>query len=260
MAAFVAIFFSKRWIIPTILAVLGVIVLARLGIWQLDRLDQRRSFNQEVFTQIEAEQLDLNDDIPVNIDEMEYRSVNLQGMYDFDHQVALRNQDYHLNLGVHLLTPLKLEGSDRVVIVDRGWIPQEYYLNGDWSLFDHQDTDTFQGVVRRYQSEPDFGRSTDPIPNPGDPPLKSWQMANIPAIARQIPYPIVEEIYIQLIPEEGALPSADPLATTLPLPSDVDVDLTEGNHQSYALQWFTFATILAVGYPIYVLRTEQKRR
>ena len=34
---------SRRWIIPTILVIVGMIVLARLGIWQLDRLQQKRT-------------------------------------------------------------------------------------------------------------------------------------------------------------------------------------------------------------------------
>jgi surfeit locus 1 family protein len=31
-------------------------------------------------------------------------------------------------------------------------------------------------------------------------------------------------------------------------------DLSDGPHLSYAIQWFSFATIALVGYPIYVRR------
>ena len=45
---FVLRLFSKRWILTTLLAFAGVLVLARLGIWQLDRLAERRAFNARV--------------------------------------------------------------------------------------------------------------------------------------------------------------------------------------------------------------------
>ena len=35
----------KRWWLPTILVILGMIGLARLGVWQLDRLQQKRDYN-----------------------------------------------------------------------------------------------------------------------------------------------------------------------------------------------------------------------
>ncbi len=44
--------FSRRWFLATILVVVGVAVNIRLGIWQLDRLEQRRAFNTRVLAQI----------------------------------------------------------------------------------------------------------------------------------------------------------------------------------------------------------------
>jgi len=34
------------------------------------------------------------------------------------------------------------------------------------------------------------------------------------------------------------------------------VELTEGSHFGYALQWFSFAAILFVGYPFYLRKQE----
>ena len=44
------------------------------------------------------------------------------GTYDFEHQVAIRNQYYNNQYGYHLLTPFALS-DDETVLVDRGWIP-----------------------------------------------------------------------------------------------------------------------------------------
>ncbi|MFZ6030060.1 MAG: SURF1 family protein [Chloroflexota bacterium] len=250
-------FFSRRWLLPTVLALAGVVVLVRLGLWQLDRLEQRRAFNERVLAQVNAATLDLNHTIPGDIDRMEYRPVVLRGSYDFAHQVALRNQDYHLHLGAHLLTPFKLAGSEQAVLVDRGWIPQDDFLSGDWAKFDRPGETTLQGVVRVSQDKPDFGQIGDPTPAPGAPPRTAWRLANVPIIARQIPYSLLTSVYIQRTPEiEAARPVEN---ITEPLASSPDLDLSEGNHQSYALQWFSFAAILALGYPVYVLQTERKK-
>ena len=37
-----------------------------------------------------------------------------------------------------------------------------------------------------------------------------------------------------------------------------DIELTEGSHFGYALQWFTFASILFIGYPFYLRKQEIK--
>ncbi len=241
-------FASLRFWITSFLVLLAVGVLIRLGIWQLDRLEQRRAFNARVQAQLQQPTLVLDaTTLQENLYGMEYRSVLVQGEYDFEHQVALRNQAYQNRWGVALLTPLKVAGSDLAIMVNRGWIPGEDFLSGNWSDFDQPGQVTVIGVIRRAQSKPDFGRRSDPIPSPADPPLRAWNLANIGAIAQQIPYPIVQDVYIQQTEGEGA-------SAHLPVPATLELDLSEGPHLGYALQWFTFAAIVAIGYPILIRR------
>jgi surfeit locus 1 family protein len=37
-----------------------------------------------------------------------------------------------------------------------------------------------------------------------------------------------------------------------PYPATETPDLSEGPHMGYALQWFGFAAVLAIGYPLFV--------
>ena len=193
-----------------------------------------------------------------DLSQMEYRSVIVTGLYDFDHQVALRNQAYQLEFGAHLLTPLKIDGSDRAVLVDRGWIPQDIYLSGKWDRFDETGPVQVRGVIRLSQTKPQMGSINDPIPNAGEPPLLSWNLANVAGIARQVPYSLLP-VYIQKSPDpqHPTPPYPDPASMTLPYPVDPPLDLTEGNHLSYALQWFTYAVILLVGYIGLIFRAER---
>ena len=71
--------FSRKWLPATFLAAAGMALCVRLGIWQLDRLDQRRIFNAQVESMRAAPELDLNDGVPAEIDSMEWRAVTVAG-------------------------------------------------------------------------------------------------------------------------------------------------------------------------------------
>ena len=84
--------FQRKWIFATLLVLAGTALCVRLGIWQLDRLDQRRAFNHQVESMRAMQALDLNQEQPENIADMEWRAVKVEGEYDFANQIALRNQ------------------------------------------------------------------------------------------------------------------------------------------------------------------------
>ena len=94
-----------------------------------------------------------------------------------------------------------------------------------------------------------LGGRADDLPGPGEPPLVAWNWINIPNISHQIPYELLP-VYLVRLP--------DPNNNQLPYRIHQELDLTEGPHLGYAFQWFTFAAILAIGYPVYV-RKEEKR-
>ena len=237
---------SRRWFLTTLLALAAVGVLIRLGIWQLDRLAQRREFNARVIAQQKADPFTL-DSQSVGADQlsMEYRAVVVTGKYDPAQQVVLRNQVWQNQPGVHLLTPLVISGTNRAVLVDRGWIPSEETAPDKRSKYDEPGIITVRGVLRRAQAKPDFGGVPDPLLAAGQTRLDAWNIVNLERISQQVSVPLLPA-YIQQSP--GSTQTAPPYRT------EPQLDLTEGPHFSYALQWFAFAAILAIGYPVYVKR------
>ncbi len=242
--------FSRRWILTTLLVFAAMAVMIRLGIWQLDRLQSRRLFNARVLAQVNQPPLLLNGAaLSMDLTGMEYRQVVVEGEYDHANEVALRNQSWNNQIGVHLLTPLKIAGSNRYVLVDRGWVPVTDFQNHDWSAYQQPGKVSLTGVIRLSSNKPDWGRRTDPTPAPGE-RLEVWNFANVEAIGAQLPYPLLP-VYIQAAP--------DPAWTGLPYRALPDLDLTEGPHLGYAFQWFTFAAILGLGYPFFIRRQEAAR-
>jgi len=252
--------FSRRWWWTTLLVLLAMGVLIRLGFWQLDRLDQRRMFNAHVQEVQAMSPLVLTaETLEEPLETMEYRAVSVTGEYDAGHQVALRNQAWHGELGYTLLTPFKIAGTDMSILINRGWVPAADSTPDGDQTYPQPGVVTVTGIIRLSQTAPDFGRRSDPTPQAGQ-ILSVWNLANVEAIAFQIPFPILP-VYLQRAPDTS-FPS-DINAWTddlLPFPSLPELELTEGPHMGYALQWFTFAAILGIGYPIFLKRELQDNR
>ena len=239
----IRLLFSRQWWWTTLLVIAAAGVMVRLGMWQLDRLDQRRGFNARVSAQIARPPLTLDAaSLAEDLAGMEYRQVVVTGTYDHAQQVALRNQEHDGRLGVHLLTPLRIAGADMAVLVDRGWIPAEDAAPERWGAYDEPGLVEVRGVIRQSRGRPDFGGVADPTPAPGQ-RLSAWNMANVEGIGRQTSLRLAP-IYVQQAP--------DPPRAALPARSQPQLDLGEGSHMGYALQWFAFAAVLAIGYLRYL--------
>lgn len=234
--------FSHAWLITTLLVFLGTAFCIRMGIWQLDRLEQRRAFNTQVENMRAVKSLDLNQNLPADISAMEWRAVTVTGKYDFENQVALRNQYNGDQYGYHLITPLLFSGG--AVLVDRGWIPADgNAAPSDWNKYDEMGQVTVTGQIRLGQKKPAFGGVADA--DTGH--LDIWNNLNVVRISEQSPYPILP-VYMQ--------PNKIENDSVPPIPFQPVVELTEGPHFGYALQWFAFATILFVGYPFFLRKQE----
>jgi len=237
--------FHRKWLITTLLVLLGTALCVRLGIWQLDRLEARRAFNAQVQAMRALPPLNLDQDESDTIQDMEWRAVQVKGHYDFENQIAIRNQYNGGQYGYHLLTPLLFDGT--AVLVDRGWIPADgNSAPDDWRKYDEVGEVNLSGQIRLGQGKPVIGGMADALPENGT-RLEIWNNADVKRIAGQLPYPILP-VYLQL--------DSDAQDTEPPIPFQPEVELTEGSHFGYALQWFTFATILFVGYPFFLRKQE----
>ncbi len=237
---------SRKWIFTTVLVIAAVLVMARLGIWQLNRLDSRRAFNARVLEQQEANPIVLNPEtISDDLYAMEYRSVLVQGSFIPEQEILLRNQAYSGQIGYQLFSPLLIAGTDQAILVQRGWIPEESATAADRSAYFDPGQVTVEGILRR--PETDFGLRliADPTLAPGEGRLEIWNNLDFERLSQQFDGSLVN-MYIQVLSHEGG--------EGYPRPLPFQLELTEGSHLGYAVQWFLFAIILLVGFPIFVIR------
>ena len=191
---------SRQWWKTTLLVLAAVIVMVRLGFWQLDRLAQRKAFNSRVEAQLAEPSLELtNQNSALDLYNMEYRDAIVSGEYDHERQVVLRNQDWQGRLGVHLITPLIIDGSDQAVLVDRGWVPYEDFTSDNLEQYNESGVVEVTGAMRRSQTKPMIGGQADQIPGPGESPSLAWYWININGISGQMPY-VLLPVYLHSSP------------------------------------------------------------
>jgi surfeit locus 1 family protein len=236
---------TRRWILGHLIVLLVVVGCVVAGFWQLDRLDQRRSFNARVERQLSRAPQPLDQVITpgTRIDPaaVAYRRVEVEGTYDVSREVVLVGRSLNEQTGNDLLTPL-VTSDRRVIFVNRGWVPPQFEQPPVAQAIPPTGTVRLTGVLfppESISSGTRQGRASELV------------RIDIGLLRQQVPYPAYPD-YLWLQTQDpaqtGALPQRVPLPT-----------LNEGPHLSYAIQWFIFATIGVVGYPV-LMRREIRRR
>ena len=233
----------RRWIGLTLFAVVVVGVCVRLGLWQLDRLEGRREFNDRYASGLAKAPRPLEDLLREG-DPLAYRQAIAIGRYDTEHEVILYGRSLEGQAGNHVLTPLVL-ADGRAVVVDRGWVPFEMDEPPVGGAPPGETEVEVQGTL--FAPQPGGAGEIEA----GQDRVTTMRSVDVDAIARDVPYDLVPW-FLQL---RSQIPSGGDLPVPAPLP-----ELDDGPHLSYAFQWFAFATIAAVGYVILVRREVADRR
>lgn len=223
-----------RWLAVTLLVLVAAGVMTGLGFWQKGRLDGRRAGNAAVARQIAAPPLTLDGTNLATLDPstLTFRRVIVRGTWDYEHEVELRYRSFDGQPGIHLLTPLRIAGSDRAILVDRGWVPYTAAGSINRQEFRSGPNGNLEGLV--YASIPQEGPPT----STGGDRLDAVSQVDLAAIGGQLPYPIAT-FWVRRLPSGDNL--TPPRAEELP-------DLSDGSHLGYMLQWWAFAATLLVTY------------
>jgi surfeit locus 1 family protein len=251
---------KPRWILSHVFVLSMVVVMVNLGLWQLDRLDERKAYNATVSARTAEAPVPVTELLPAGpgatddeVDAVAFRTVTLSGTYLTDRQVLVTNRTYDGSPGYWVLTPLVLADGDAVV-VNRGWVPfNTTDPDGAWDEFAPPGGPvTVSGMVRVGQAR-SSGIVAGPVDQQGE-RLTILARADIGRLQEQVPEPLYP-VYVDLRDQQPAQPAA---AENLPLPVP-EPELSEGPHLNYAGQWFIFATLTAIVYPLLLRRVAGHR-
>lgn len=121
--------FGLRFWLLTLAALLGVALTLSLGRWQLSRAAEKEALQAAIDRQGQLPRLDGRAVLATPEPEQEsllHRNVRLRGLWIAERTVFLDNRQMRGQPGFFVLTPLALENSERVVMVQRGWVQRNF--------------------------------------------------------------------------------------------------------------------------------------
>jgi surfeit locus 1 family protein len=121
------------------------------GVWQIDRLKERRARNAVLAARLALPPLVVEPATPP--DSARNRRLIARGVYDYSNELIGPGKSFDGTPGVALVTPLRLSGGT-AVFVDRGWVPSPDARRVDQTLYREGDTVTVEGIG---DTNPDVG-------------------------------------------------------------------------------------------------------
>lgn len=231
------------WILSHLFALSLVVLFVNLGLWQLSRHDEKVERNATIEARV---------DLPVepvgallaggdDPEELRYRSASASGSYVPESEVLVDNRSNEGLPGAWVLTPLRLDDGG-LLVVSRG------FQGFDSGVIDPVAAPSgavqVVGTLVPWDTRDCGVRTDDTGAVAGAACLKQS------AVEAAVGEPVLPVV----LQQSGSRPADAEVLVPVPLP-----ELDEGPHRSYAVQWFIFATIGAVGYPLILRRVARDR-
>lgn len=232
---------SPRWIGLAVFATFMTVASIWLGGWQHDRYEARQAANDVTRGNYRADPINLEQALASGwSDDLSWRTVTATGTFDPAHEVTVRFAQRDGRPGVDVVTPLRLE-SGEVVLVDRGW-----------------------------KQAANTGAAPDDIPAPptGTVTITGWLQPDSTA-DRAATTPTDGQVravdsgawadFLGTRPLPGHVAMTDPAQDGLD-PVE-EPDLGSGPSLFYSIQWYFFAALAVFGY-VWFVRAEliERRR
>jgi cytochrome oxidase assembly protein ShyY1 len=242
---------SRQWVILTLVALLLIPTMIRLGIWQMHRYELRTARNQLVSEALGAK--------PVPVEKLtspghtvtthdRYRSVTAKGHFDTDDEAVVRRRtNSDDEVGYHVLTPLVLDDG-RVLLVNRGWIPAD---SASQTAFPKVPAPPRGEITVTGRLMPDETTAASGIKNLKGLPDRQIMLINSEQQARRLGAEVLGGYIAQTAPEpKGDTPEL------VGQPGKEDAAL----NYAYAIQWWLFSAGVPVGWVVLVRRELRDRR
>lgn len=245
--------FLKRplWILSHVLVVLAVVAMVTLGLWQKSRWELRKSQADAIEQKANDRAVPFASLVPDDAGAFpvanEYRRVVVVGTYSVADEVVVRNRSQGGAPGAWVLTPLVRKDAPAVAVV-RGWVPLSVAEKGPGQRIAAPPSGevAVTGTIQPTQVRRTLGTS--------DPAAGQLEQVNRVDLDR-----LDQQFSGTLSPAWVLLDGQQPTQPDV-LPQPVQFDPPDASQNfSYMMQWWIFATIAAVGYPL-VLRRVAKNR
>ncbi|GGW86456.1 SURF1-like protein [Streptomyces lomondensis] len=241
---------SRQWVILTLIALLLIPTMIRLGIWQMHRYEERTARNQLVTDALAAK--------PVPVEQLtapghtvtsaeRYRTVTAKGRFDTEDEVVVRRRtNSDDEVGYHVLTPFVLDDG-KVLLVNRGWIPSD---GPSQTTFPKVPAPPRGEVTVQGRLMPSETTAASGIKDLKGLPDRQIMLINSEQEARRLDARVLGGYIAQTAPE--------PKGDTPELLGDPGKEDAALNY-AYAVQWWLFSAAVPVGWVILARREARER-
>jgi cytochrome oxidase assembly protein ShyY1 len=240
---------SRQWVILTLITLVLIPVMIRLGFWQLHRHESRVAQNELISRALTAP--------PVPAERMTspghavsrselYHRVTATGTFDTAHEVVVRRRtNADEEVGYHVITPLDLKDG-HILLVNRGWIPAD----GPQTAFPRIPAPARGEVTVTGRLMADETTAESGIKDIKGLPNRQIMLINSKQLAKQLGSQVLGGYVEQVAPApKGGSPEL------IPAPDHSSI----GPHMAYAVQWWLFAAGVPFGWVVLVRRERRER-
>lgn len=224
--------FSPK-LIPTLVTLAAITVMIMLGQWQSSKATQKQSM-QDTYDARTTQMAERITSDELDAETLTYKKVVVSGSYETQFQILLDNRVQDDKAGYHVITPFRINGSERYILINRGWVP----LGADRAVLPEIKTPygmiELSGVAmlppsKLYELEqPESLDSGWQI---------VWQNMDLVRLRKAVPFSL-QPLIIQL---DQTSPGGFVRNWTRP-------DDRVATHMGYAFQWYGMAVMLALFY------------
>ena len=218
---------------PTLAAIAMIALTVSLGRWQAGRAEEKAALQATYDARIRETPVILGGSS--GSDALLYRRVRVMGTWMPEGQLFIDNRIHDGRAGFHVVTPVRIAGGSRVVLVNRGWTPRTSAYPSPPQVAAPSGNADVGGLAslppRRF-----LELSADTVSG------NVWQNLSLARYAERARVDLVPVVVLADRAEEGLVPVRE------------KPDFGIEKHREYELTWFSLAATLAVLWTWYSFR------
>ncbi len=213
-----------------------------LGQWQLHRYEYKKTLLSTYEKRMQEVPQDFNQ--VMSQPDLQFRSVKIAGQYVNSLMILVQNRFYNDQLGFEVLTPIKMPGDKKLLLIDRGWVKKpETQLQPDIQpVLKKQEITGHIKLLDEYQFI--LG---DNLLQPEKKPyvVQRLDINELSQITHEQFYPFILRLDAN---QENGFVRDWTIVTVMP-----------ARHMAYAVQWFALALVLLIAYSCFCFEKVIKR-
>lgn len=213
-----------------VIAILFIFILSSLGMWQVSRRSEKLGIEKKINDHNAAAVIDLNKDKLDVGKGLKYRKVKVTGVLSDKGITFIDNIRHGGKYGFYVYSPLKLDNSEKHILINHGWIPYQGSREDLPEVKLLEGVQAIEGTIQIPSKRPFVESSIDELDIEGK---NLWLYMDVDKYASEAPFEIFPFVIYQAPDKEAKYIRDWPV-----------FNAKVAMHTGYAIMWFSLAFIV----------------